>query len=76
MARTLRAAGIGTEVFAEPKKVGQQFKYAEQRGFRVALTAGPDEFARGVWKIKDLVARSEQEVPAAEVVERVRHLLG
>ena len=41
------------------EKVGQQLKYAEQRGFRVALIAGPDEFAQGVWKVKDLARREE-----------------
>ena len=48
IARQLRAEGIGVEVYPEAKKLGQQFKYAEQRGFRVALIAGPDEFAQGV----------------------------
>ena len=36
----LRAAGIGVEVFPDPKKLGQQLKYADRRGFRVALIAG------------------------------------
>ena len=70
MARQLRAEGIGVEVYPEAKKVGQQLKYAEQRGFRVALIAGPDEFAQGVWKIKDLATREETTVAAAEVAER------
>jgi histidyl-tRNA synthetase len=64
IARHLRAAGIGTEVFPEAKKLGQQFQYAEKRGFRYALIAGPDEFANGVWKVKDLAAR--EELPVAE----------
>ena len=68
MARQLRAEGIGVEVYPEAKKVGQQFKYAEQRGFRVALIAGPDEFAQGVWKVKDLAKREETTVATAEVV--------
>jgi histidyl-tRNA synthetase len=75
MARSLRAEGIGVEVFPEPKKVGQQFKYAEQRGFRVALIAGPDEFAQGVWKIKDLAKREETTVAAADVAAAVRKVL-
>src|SRR5947209_653897 len=53
MARTLRAEGIGVEVYPEAKKVGQQLQYAERCGFKVALIAGPDEFEKGVWKIKD-----------------------
>ena len=44
IARTLRAAGIGTEVYPEAKKLGQQFQYAERRGFRIGVIAGGDEF--------------------------------
>ena len=67
MARALRALGIGVEVYPEAKKIGQQLQYAERRGFRVALIAGPDEFAQGLWKIKDLSRREEVAVPAAAV---------
>ena len=40
LAAVLRTAGIGVEVFPEAKKLGQQLKYADRRGFRVALIAG------------------------------------
>ena len=46
MAGTLRAEGIGVEVYPEAKKLAAQFKYAEQRGFKLALIAGADEFAQ------------------------------
>ncbi len=75
MGRVLRAAGIGAEVYPDAKKVGQQLQYAERRGFRVALIAGPDEFAQGVWKIKDLARRQETAVPAGEVVGAIRSVL-
>ncbi|MCI0685494.1 MAG: histidine--tRNA ligase [Gemmataceae bacterium] len=75
-ARDLRAAGIGVEVFPEAKKIGAQLQYAEKRGFRLALIAGPDEFAKGVWKIKDLAKRAEATTAAAEVIEAVRRSLG
>ncbi len=74
IARILRAAEIGTEVYPEAKKVGQQLKYAESRGFRVALIAGPDEFASGAWKVKDLTKREETTVPEAEVVAAVQRV--
>jgi histidyl-tRNA synthetase len=75
MARALRAEGIGVEVFPDAKKVGPQLQYAEKRGFRVALIAGPDEFAQGAWKVKDLAKREEQTVPTAEVLTTLRKLL-
>jgi histidyl-tRNA synthetase len=75
VARELRAQEIGTEVYPEAKKVGQQLKYAESRGFRVAVIAGPDEFDKGVWKVKDLAKREETTVPASSVVSEVRRVL-
>jgi histidyl-tRNA synthetase len=75
MGRQLRAQGIGVEVYPEPKKIGQQLQYAEKRGFRVALIAGPEEFAQGVWKVKDLAKREEITVKEADVAAAVRKLL-
>ena len=75
VARELRAAGVGVEVYPEAKKVGQQFQYAEKRGFRVAVIAGSEEFANNVWKVKELAKREEVVVPSDELVARVRGLL-
>jgi histidyl-tRNA synthetase len=75
MARSLRAEGLGVEVYPEAKRISQQLQYAEKRGFRVALIAGPDEFAQGLWKVKDLARRAETAVPAAEVVAAIRKVL-
>lgn len=80
LARSLRAAGTGVEVYPEAKKVGQQLSYAESRGFRVALIAGADEFAKGVWLMKDLTAARVEgnrgvEVPEAGVADAVRAVL-
>jgi histidyl-tRNA synthetase len=76
MARALRAKGIGVEVFPEAKKVGQQLQYAEKRGFRIALIAGPEEFAKQCWKIKNLATREEQAVSSNEVEAAIRAVLG
>jgi histidyl-tRNA synthetase len=76
MARTLRAEGIGVEVFPEAKKVGQQLKYADQRGFKAALIAGPDEFAQGVWNVKDLKSTTQREkVLEGQVAAVIREML-
>jgi histidyl-tRNA synthetase len=75
MARTLRAAGIGAEVYPEAKKLGNQFQYAERRGFTLALIAGSNEFEQGVWKIKTLATKEEQTVGEAEVVATIRRLI-
>ena len=72
VARVLRAAGIGTEVFPEVKRLKAQFEYADKRGFKAAVIAGETEMSQGVWKVKDLTKREETMVNEAELVEAVR----
>ncbi|MEN6406463.1 MAG: histidine--tRNA ligase [Thermoguttaceae bacterium] len=80
LASSLRAAGIGVEVFPDSKKLGQQLKYADRRGFRIALIAGGDEFDRGVCQVKNLQTGEKRDVPlasdAAEIVAEVKQILG
>ncbi|MFW6171352.1 MAG: histidine--tRNA ligase [Planctomycetota bacterium] len=80
LATRLRAAGIGVEFYPEPKRLGQQLKYADKRGFQVALIAGHDELAEGVCQIKDLQSgESEKRAlqPDAEpVIAAIRERLG
>ncbi len=79
LAAALRAAGIGAEVYPEPKRLGQQLRYADRRGFRVALIAGEDEFAAGTCQLKDLVRGTQQQVAleadAASLVQAVEEVL-
>ncbi len=80
LAAALRAAGIGVEVFPDPKKLGQQLKYADRRGFRIALIAGDNEFDAGTCRIKDLQTGDQDDVPldedARSVIAKVNELLG
>ncbi|HYW77945.1 MAG TPA: His/Gly/Thr/Pro-type tRNA ligase C-terminal domain-containing protein, partial [Thermoguttaceae bacterium] len=80
LAAALRAQGIGVEVFPEPKKLGQQLKYADRRGFRVALIAGDNEFDAGTCQLKDLEKGEKQDIPlaedAAELAAAIRKILG
>ena len=71
VARALRAAGVPVEGYPEAKKVGQQFAYAEKRGFKFAVIAGRDEFDANVWKLKDLTKREESSVTEAELTTRL-----
>ncbi|MCS7047296.1 MAG: histidine--tRNA ligase [Gemmataceae bacterium] len=75
LARQLRADGIGVDVFPEPKKIGAQLQYAEKRGFRLAVIAGPDEFTQGVCKLKDLAQRAETTVEQRLIAAKVKQLL-
>jgi len=75
MGRTLRKAGIGTEVYPEAKNLGRQMKYADRRGFRFCLIAGPDEFAADQWQIRDLRLGTQSSVTASSVPSHLLTLL-
>jgi len=80
LAAAVRASGIGVEVYPEPKKLGQQLKYADRRGFRVALIAGDNEFESNTCQIKDMQTGDKQDVPleadAVSVIAAVKEILG
>jgi len=75
LASRLRAAGIATEVFTEKKKLGQQLKYADQRGFTLALVLGEDEAAAGKVQVKALASGEQRLCDQDTIVETVRVLL-
>lgn len=73
--RVLRQAGISTEVFPDTKALKKQLKYADQKGFRVAIIAGADEFEQGVWQVKNLAKGDQSTVPEAELIGAVQAAL-
>ena len=78
LAAAIRAAGIGVEVFPEPKKLGQQLAYADRRGFRVAIIVGQREFEAGMCQVKDLASATARDVPLSPpdaLVSALRELL-
>jgi histidyl-tRNA synthetase len=74
-AATLRAAGLGVELYPEPKKLGQQLKYADSRGFRIAVIIGNDEFASGRCQIKELASGTSHEISLADAAAKLKELL-
>lgn len=76
IAATLRAAGINTEVYGAPDKLGKQMKYADRGGAPIALLVGGREREAGIVKLKLLRENREVDVPAADLVAQVRAHLG
>ncbi|HSA91264.1 MAG TPA: histidine--tRNA ligase [Burkholderiales bacterium] len=75
IAAMLRAAGINTEVYLEPAKLGAQLSYADRKGFRVALIAGENEFERDVVQLKNLSTQTPRDVPMSDVVSAAQQEL-
>ncbi|AMV33146.1 Histidine--tRNA ligase [Pirellula sp. SH-Sr6A] len=73
LASIVRHAGYSVEVYPDGKKLAQQLKYADQRGFRVALIAGSDELERGTVQVKDLVNKIGTEVSWRDEPVKLSH---
>jgi histidyl-tRNA synthetase len=76
IARTLRAAGIDTEVFCDARNIGKQLSYASRKGFKAAVIAGQTEFAQGTFQVKDLQAGQQTTVTEADLVGELKRLIG
>jgi histidyl-tRNA synthetase len=76
IARTLRAAGIDTEVFCDARNIGKQLSYASRKGFKAAVIAGQTEFEQGTFQVKDLKAGQQTTVTEANLVGELKRLIG
>lgn len=72
----LREAGVKTEVYLENRSFKAQMKYADKRGFKIAIIVGSDEKEAGEVVVKDLVEGSQYKLSKAEFVAKVKELLG
>ena len=79
LASIVRNAGWSAEIYPEAKKLGAQLKYADQRGFAIALIAGSQELDAGQVQIKNLATKvsttvSWRETPQ-EFVESLANMM-
>jgi len=75
LANSIRGQGIGIEVYPDAKKLGQQLKFADRRGFRVVLVAGDQELERGQCQVKDLKTGEAKDASLANNAEEVVALI-
>lgn len=80
LAAVLRSAGLSVELYPDAKKLGPQLKFADEKGFRVALVAGPDEWEAGVVQLKDLRQKTAQSIlyqpsNATALVQAIQHVI-
>ena len=76
LAARLRAAGVAVELYPEPRKLGAQLKYADRRGHRLAIIVGPDEWEAGRCQLKDLDAKTSEEVDLDDLASACLRRLG
>lgn len=67
IAQRLRAAGRRVDLVLEPKRLKWAFKQAERCGAARLVLVAPDEWSRGMVRVKDLAKREEADVPVEEL---------
>jgi histidyl-tRNA synthetase len=72
MGTELRNAGIPTEVYLEKARLGNQLKYADKKGFKLAIIAGENEFSENTVQIKDLITGEPSVCPITDMVQQVK----
>jgi len=75
MGTELRNAGIPTEVYLEKARIGNQLKYADKKGFKIAIIAGENEFSENTVQIKDLITGEPIVCPLTDMVQQVKKSL-
>jgi histidyl-tRNA synthetase len=76
LAKELRAAGFRVDTWLEQSKPDKQIKYADKLGIPVVLLQGPDEVAKGAVVVKNMAAKTQDEVKRADLVAKLRGILG
>jgi histidyl-tRNA synthetase len=72
LANELRQQGIGIEFYPEAKKLGQQLKYADKRGYRIAVIIGEDEFQNRTCQIKNLQTTQSVECLQSDLLKKIQ----
>lgn len=73
LVRALREAGIPAEVWlGRARRMGKQYKHANQKGIPWVATIGPDEQAAGRIQLKHLATGQQEELSLDEVIARVQ----
>ncbi|MET9421741.1 MULTISPECIES: histidine--tRNA ligase [unclassified Streptomyces] len=72
----LRKAGVAADFSYGGKGLKGAMKNANRSGARYALVAGERDLADGVVQLKDMESGEQEPVPVAEVLTRLRALLG
>ncbi len=73
--RLRREGGIHTDLYVDDKRLGKQFKYADDRGVRFVVIRGSDEAAAGSVAVKQLDTGDQVTVPEDELVQHLRERL-
>jgi len=72
VARSLRAAGVETEIYVgERRDLRRQLQYANRKGIPLAVIVGPEEAAAGAVTLRDLTTGEQERIALEALVSAV-----
>lgn len=74
IAKTLREAGLNTEIYYTPHKLKKQLTYAANRGVPFVLILGPDEAGEAMITLRYMDAGSQVKIPQSELVRTIKDM--
>jgi histidyl-tRNA synthetase len=74
LTQSLRRRGLRTAVDLEGRSLKGQMRQANKDRFRYSVILGTEELNRGQVTLKDMADGAQQEIPLAEVEDRLTHL--
>ena len=72
LTKQMRESGIRVIIDVMERGLKAQFKYADRIGTRYVVVIGEDELAKGVVSLRDMANSSQEEVPQAEVIGKIK----
>ncbi len=76
LARSLRGANVNTAIYLGDDRAFQaQLAYAVKKEFPYVIIYGGEEKKKGVFVVKNLVAREQKEIPKAQLLAQARNIL-
>ncbi|MDE6809802.1 MAG: histidine--tRNA ligase [Muribaculaceae bacterium] len=72
MLRTLREAGIASEIYPDTSKMQKQMKYADALGVKYVAIVGETEAAAGVLTLKNMTTGDQQEVTPEQAIAIIK----
>jgi len=71
IAQQFRQAGITTEVYPEPDRLGKQFKLANQKNINWVVVAGPDEIKQEKIALKNMETGEQQIISLQSALNKI-----
>lgn len=71
--RSIRHAGISSELYPDPVKMKKQMAYADTNKIPFVVLAGSEEIKSGLLTVKNMITGEQSKVSAGELIDFVSH---